>query len=67
MEVKPVVVDLTISEFARITRRNIETVRRLARMGRIPGAYKLGGRWMISREASDRIRRLSEACDRHVR
>ncbi len=59
------VLDLTISEFAQITRRNIETVRRLARLGKLPGAYKLGGRWLISRQAADRIRRLGRTDVQH--
>lgn len=50
--------DLTIQEFSLITRRHVETLRRLARMEKLPGAYKIGGRWMISQEAADKLRNI---------
>ena len=53
--------DLTLGALARITGRHVETLRRLARTGRLPGAYKLGGRWAISPEAADRLRRVPPA------
>ena len=39
-----------------ITRRHPETLRRLGRMGRLPGLYGISGRWMIAREAADVLR-----------
>ncbi len=48
--------DLTIHDLAAITGRHVETLRRLARIGRLPGVYRLGRRWMISREAADKLR-----------
>ena len=48
--------DIPLSELAQLTRRHIETLRRLARMGRLPGAYRVGGRWMFRREALDDLR-----------
>jgi excisionase family DNA binding protein len=51
--------DLTIQELARIVGRHPETLRRLARMGELPGAYRLGHCWLISREAADRLRRMT--------
>jgi len=50
--------DFTIDELARLVGRHVETLRRLARMEELPGAYKLGGRWAITREAADRLRRV---------
>lgn len=50
--------DLTLQEFARLTRRHVETLRRLARMGQLPGVYRLGGRWMIAEENARRLRCL---------
>jgi len=48
--------DLTIEELARITGRHVETLRRLARMGQLPGVYQIGRRWMMSQAAADRLR-----------
>ena len=48
--------DLTLHEIARLTRKHIETIRRLARMGELPGAYKVGGRWLFRREALAELR-----------
>jgi hypothetical protein len=53
--------DLSFQELAAVTGRHIETLRVLARMGRLPGCYKLGGRWAISREAADRLRHVPTA------
>jgi hypothetical protein len=50
--------DLTLGELALLVGRHIETLRRLARMRELPGVYKLGGRWAISREAADALRRV---------
>jgi len=52
--------DLTIAEFAAITKRHPETLRRMARTGSLPGAYKIGRDWLISQEAANRIRNLPE-------
>lgn len=51
--------DLTLQELAFVVDKHPETLRRLARRGRLPGVYRLGGRWMISREAADRLRKVS--------
>jgi hypothetical protein len=48
--------DLTLHDLSKITRRHIETLRRLARVGALPGAYRIGGRWMIRAESLDQIR-----------
>ena len=48
--------DLTIQELSRITGRHVETLRRLARMGKLPGVYQIGRRWMISKAAANRLR-----------
>ena len=53
--------DLTLSELAETVGRHVETLRRLARLGRLPGVYRLGGRWMISRAAAERLRRVPPA------
>ncbi len=50
--------DLSFQELAELTGRHVETLRVLARCGRLPGAYKLGGRWAISRAAADALRRV---------
>jgi len=50
--------DLTLRDLAKITGKHPETLRRLARTQQLPGAYRLGGRWMISREAASRLRQL---------
>ncbi len=52
--------DLTIQDLAAITGRHVETLRRLARMGRLPGVYRLGHCWMISRQAANRLRHLPD-------
>lgn len=38
---------MTIKEFAKRYKVNEETVRRLIREHKIPGAFKLGGTWRI--------------------
>jgi excisionase family DNA binding protein len=48
--------DLTIRELSQITRRHVETLRRLARENTLPGAYRIGGRWMFRAEALDALR-----------
>ena len=48
--------DLTLKELAQITQRHIETLRQLCRMGKLPGAYRIGGTWRVAREAIDSLR-----------
>jgi excisionase family DNA binding protein len=48
--------DLTIAEAAELTGLHPETLRRHARKGRLPGAYRLGGVYLIQREAFDALR-----------
>ena len=55
--------DMTIQEFARLTGRHVETLRRLARMGDLPGVYRLGGRWMIARASANKLRCIPPAPD----
>ncbi|MBM4039766.1 MAG: helix-turn-helix domain-containing protein [Planctomycetes bacterium] len=50
--------DLTLRELARVTGRHPETLRRLACVGRLPGAYQIGNRWAISRAAANELRRV---------
>jgi excisionase family DNA binding protein len=50
--------DITLAELATLTRRHIVTIRRLAREGKLPGVYRVGSRWMIRRDAVDRLRGL---------
>ena len=61
--------DLSMKEFAELTGRNVNTVRKLAREGKLPGAYRLGGSWKITRLAADRLRGLAplegQATDQH--
>ncbi|MCC6487164.1 MAG: helix-turn-helix domain-containing protein [Candidatus Hydrogenedentes bacterium] len=48
--------DLTIAEAAELTGLHPETLRRHARTGKLPGAYRLGGVYLIRREAFDALR-----------
>lgn len=50
--------DLTLPELATLTGLHPETLRRLARTGRLPGIYRIGGRWLMARAAADRLRQL---------
>ena len=52
--------DLTIPQLAKVTGLHPETLRRLARTKRLPGIYRLGGRWLMSRAAADSLRRVPE-------
>ena len=47
--------DLTIADIAAVTGKHPETLRQLARMGRLH-AYKVGGLWLVPREAFERLR-----------
>jgi len=48
--------DFSIEEFATLVGRHPETMRRAARSGRLPFAYKLAGTWMINREKFEAMR-----------
>lgn len=50
--------DLSIRELAEIMKRHPETLRRFARTGNLPGAYKLGKVWRISKQAADKLRQI---------
>lgn len=50
--------DLTLEEAAKVLRRNPVWLRTMAREGKVPGAYKFGGLWMIRRECLREIRGL---------
>ena len=56
--------DLTVSEFASAIGRHPETIRRLARQGRLPGVYKFGGMWMIRPDGIEEIR--GRPLDQHI-
>tara|TARA_R100000329_G_scaffold77378_1_gene66500 strand:+ start:193 stop:384 length:192 start_codon:yes stop_codon:yes gene_type:complete len=53
METKP---DLRLKEVAEITGCNIRTLQALARQGRLPGCYRLGGSWRVRQDALEQIR-----------
>ena len=53
--------DLSLRELSEITGRHTETLRRLARTDQLPGAYRLGRRWLIAPEAVRKLRRLEAA------
>lgn len=48
--------DLTIRELAEVAGLHVETVRRLARLGRIPGAYRIGEQWRVNRKTWEKHR-----------
>ncbi|HUT10557.1 MAG TPA: helix-turn-helix domain-containing protein [Thermoguttaceae bacterium] len=48
--------DLTIHDLAKVVGRHPETLRRLARTGKLPGAYRLGHCWLISEQAARKLR-----------
>jgi excisionase family DNA binding protein len=48
--------DLTAAQVAELTGVHPATVRRLARAGRLCGAYKIGRQWRFAREAMERLR-----------
>ena len=49
--------DLTLTALAEQTGVHVETLRRLARSGRLPGAYQIGSRWRISTDAAALFRK----------
>jgi excisionase family DNA binding protein len=42
--------DYTIDELAKLVNKHPETLRQLARLRRLPGAYRIGNEWRINRE-----------------
>ena len=52
--------DIPFSDLARITGRHVESLRRMARKGKLTGAYRLGGRWILRREALDFLRGMDD-------
>jgi excisionase family DNA binding protein len=48
--------DLTVQDVAKLTGVHPATVRRLARVGRLPGAYKMGSLWRFAREGIEELR-----------
>ena len=58
--------DYTVGEFAALVCVHPDTVRRLARAGRLPGAYKVGSQWRIAREAVERLRGEVSRWTRHT-
>jgi excisionase family DNA binding protein len=48
--------DYTVRDLAALLGIHPETLRRLARAGRLPGAYKVGTRWRFAREAIEDLR-----------
>ena len=53
--------DLSLRELSQLTGTHIETLRKLARRDAIPGVFRLGGKWLISREAANRLRRIPQS------
>ena len=49
--------DLTAKDVAELMAVHPETVKRLARLGRLPGAYRVGGQWRFAREVIEQMRR----------
>jgi len=48
--------DLTVRDVAQLMGLHPATVRRLARAGRLPGAYRVGRQWRFAREAIEKLR-----------
>ena len=48
--------DLTVRDICRLMELHPDTVRRLARAGRLPGAYKVGRQWRFARESIGKLR-----------
>ena len=42
--------DMTIGQVAKVTGYAPESLRNLAKQGRLPGAYRFGRNWLINRE-----------------
>ena len=58
--------DYTAAELADLAGVHVATVRRLARAGRLPGAYRIGARWRFAREAIERLRGEVSRWTRHT-
>lgn len=52
--------DLTPVELAATLRVSTRTLRKLIKLGRLPGVYRIGKRYRIRREALDQIRGLTQ-------
>lgn len=52
--------DLKLSQVADIIGVRVGTLRRLARQGRLEGAYRVGGEWRVNRKALATLRREEE-------
>jgi len=50
--------DLNLEELSQVTTLHVGTLRRLARLGKLPGVYRVGRRWLISRDAMNRLRNV---------
>lgn len=48
--------DLTVQDVAELMGVHPATIRRLARAGRLPGAYRVGRQWRFAREAIEKLR-----------
>ena len=48
--------DMSVNELSKLTGFTPEALRRLARQGNLPGAYRLGGRWLINKGEFERHR-----------
>ena len=53
--------DLALKELAVVIGVHRETLRRLAQAGKLPGIYRCGKKWRISREAADKLRQIPKA------
>lgn len=48
--------DFTLKQLSELTGRPRSSLYRLVRRGRIPGAYRLGGRWHVAKEVFEELR-----------
>ena len=51
--------DMTMQELAGLTGYHPETLRLLARRGKLPGVYRVGRKWLIARQNVAKLRRLT--------
>ena len=48
--------DYSLQDLALVTNHCVETLRRMAVAGRLPGAYRLGRKWRVNHEMIARLR-----------
>lgn len=52
--------DMTIRQISEVVGMHPESLRRIARSGRLAGIYKLGGSWRLSPERLGELRNLAK-------